>query len=93
MRGRKEELTMWTPPIDPDTLPDEALERLNTSREALRELLAHMQAREARAPAVGAVAPEFTGELLSPTGQRTGKSVRLSDYRGRPVALLFGSYT
>jgi hypothetical protein len=85
--------TPWTPPIDPDTMPDEAFERLNTTREALRDLIAHMRAREARAPAVGSPAPDFAGELLSPTGRRTGTAVRLSEHRGRPVALVFGSYT
>jgi len=85
--------TAWTPPVDPDTLPDEAFERMNTTREALRELIAHMRVREACAPAVGSFAPDFAGELLSLAGERTGTTVRLSEHRGRPVALLFGSYT
>jgi len=84
---------MWKPPSDPETLTDEELRRLNTSREAYRELVAWMQERETRVPAVGSAAPDFAAERLSPTGQRTGCRVRLSDQRGRPVALVFGSYT
>lgn len=39
-------------------------------------------------PPVGSLAPDF--ELAPPDG---GASVRLSDLRGRPVALIFGSWT
>ena len=39
-------------------------------------------------PKVGQLAPDF--ELADPTGTRTA---RLSSKRGRPVALVFGSYT
>ena len=59
----------------------------------LEQALPWQQAREQRAPAVGTLAPDFTLERLSPTGARTGQRVQLSDYRGRPVALVFGSYT
>ncbi|MAG37344.1 MAG: hypothetical protein CL878_14005 [Dehalococcoidia bacterium] len=51
------------------------------------------QAREERAPAVGALAPDFALERLSPIAGRTGRQARLSDHQGRPVALVFGSYT
>jgi len=49
--------------------------------------------REPRAPAVGALAPDFNAERLSPQGRRTGERFCLSEARGRPVALVFGSYT
>ena len=45
--------------------------------------------RENRAPNPGDLAPDFNLPLLDGNGER----VRLSDRRGRPVALLFGSYT
>jgi hypothetical protein len=44
--------------------------------------------REANAPKVGEEAPDF--ELASLEGDRR---VRLSAHRGRPVGLIFGSYT
>ena len=52
----------------------------------LREAMAR---REERAPSVGDEAPEFELPVLH--GDR--KTVRLSELRGKPVALIFGSYT
>ncbi|MBL4721730.1 MAG: hypothetical protein JKY20_11445 [Alphaproteobacteria bacterium] len=60
------------------------------------EFDAHMareKAREASVPKVGAMAPDFTADVLGVDGSRTGKQLRLSDLRGRPVGLVFGSYT
>ena len=39
------------------------------------------------------MAPDFELERLSPEGRRTGQTFRLSSGRGRPVGLVFGSYT
>jgi len=50
-------------------------------------------AREEIAPAVGDPAPEFCLERLSTAGARTGEMMRLSENLGRPVGLIFGSYT
>ena len=50
---------------------------------------AQMQEREAGAPQVGDIAPDFDLALLDGDGAR----VRLSDLRGKPVGLIFGSYT
>jgi cytochrome oxidase Cu insertion factor (SCO1/SenC/PrrC family) len=52
----------------------------------LREALAK---RDERAPKVGEEAPDFELPLL----HEKGATVRLSDLRGKPVALIFGSYT
>ncbi len=52
----------------------------------LREAMAR---REERAPMVGDEAPEFELPVLD----GKGATVRLSELRGRPVALIFGSYT
>ncbi len=52
----------------------------------LREAMAR---REERAPKVGDEAPEFELPVLD----GNGATVRLSELRGRPVALIFGSYT
>ena len=52
----------------------------------LREAMAR---REERAPRVGDEAPEFELPVLD----GKGATVRLSELRGKPVALIFGSYT
>ena len=49
--------------------------------------------RQARVPEIGKPAPDFEIDVLDRQRRRTGESVRLSALRGRPVALLFGSYT
>lgn len=48
-----------------------------------------MAKREERAPNLGDEAPDFELPLL----HGDGEAVRLLDLRGRPVALIFGSYT
>lgn len=78
---------------DPEQIPPEIWERMNITREDFLEVQARMAAREQRTPRVGSEAPDFELERLSPQGERTGGTVRLSDHRGRPVALVFGSYT
>ena len=60
------------------------------------EFDAHMaaqKAREATVPAVGSIAPDFVADRLDRSRKRTGEQVRLSDYRGKPVAIAFGSFT
>ncbi len=79
--------------VDPDKIPDEVFERMNISREDFKEVVARMAERDARTPPVGSPAPDFELELLDAQGQRTGEYRRLSSHRGRPVALVFGSYT
>ena len=41
----------------------------------------------------GEPAPDFAAETLSAQGARTGEMFRLSEARGAPMALTFGSYT
>ncbi|MFP6774794.1 MAG: hypothetical protein VCE74_21065 [Alphaproteobacteria bacterium] len=55
--------------------------------------MATQKAREADVPKVGAMAPDFTADILGPNRQRSGGQVTLSDLRGNPVGLVFGSYT
>lgn len=55
--------------------------------------MAEQKAREARVPAVGSVAPDFVADRLDRDRRRTGEQVRLSDFRGKPVAIAFGSFT
>ena len=77
----------------PDQIPAALWKKMNISREAFLELREERQEREARTPEVGDIAPDFCLERLSPQGEPSGEMVRLSDHRGRPVALVFGSYT
>ena len=60
------------------------------------EFEAHMaeeKAREAIVPKVGSAAPDFVADVLDRHRKRTGEQVRLSDLRGMPVGIIFGSYT
>ncbi|MFP6746380.1 MAG: hypothetical protein VCD66_02120 [Alphaproteobacteria bacterium] len=55
--------------------------------------MATQKAREANVPKLGTQAPDFTADVLGADRRRTGEQVRLSDLRGKPVGLVFGSYT
>ena len=55
--------------------------------------MAEEKAREALVPKVGSIAPDFIADVLGPDRKRTGEQVRLSDLRGKPVGIAFGSYT
>jgi hypothetical protein len=60
------------------------------------EFEAHMaeeKAREAVVPQVGTMAPDFVADVLHRDRRRTGEQVRLSALRGKPVGIVFGSYT
>ncbi len=56
-------------------------------------LWAHQQARQADVPQPGSPAPDFDLDVLDGERLRTGESLRLSSLHGKPVALIFGSYT
>lgn len=56
-------------------------------------MMAAQKARQDGVPKVGDVAPDFELEVLDRAKKRTGETVSLSSLRGKPVALLFGSYT
>ena len=49
--------------------------------------------RQSGVPQPGDVAPDFELELLDKDLKRAGKTVQLSALKGKPVALMFGSYT
>ena len=65
----------------------------NISREEYDRLQEVKLERESRVAPVGTMAPDFELKRLSPQGEWTGETTRLSSFRGRPVALVFGSYT
>jgi len=79
--------------VDPEKIPPAIWAQMNISRERFAELAAEMQEREKRAPAPGSLAPDFALRRLGPDRQLSAQRVRLADLRGRPVALVFGSYT
>jgi hypothetical protein len=80
-------------PPDWDSIPAAIREQMNISREEFENLHRAMAEREKRAPAVGSPAPEFELKRLDGEGALTQETLRLSSLRGRPVALVFGSYT
>ena len=55
--------------------------------------MAFQNARQAAVPQPGAPAPDFELDVLDRDRMRTGASIRLSALHGKPVALIFGSYT
>jgi hypothetical protein len=79
--------------VDPDEIPPELWKQMNITKEAFAEVTAMMAEREKTVPQVGAAAPDFALRRLGPDRGRSEDRVRLSDLRGRPVGLVFGSYT
>jgi hypothetical protein len=69
------------------------LEISDMTEEAFDAMLAENRARQSRVPPVGRPAPDFEIERLTAARAPTGEFTRLADLRGRPVALVFGSYT
>ena len=79
--------------IDPDQIPPELWKQMNITRERFEEILATMRERETRTPPAGSPAPDFELKRLDDGGKLTDRTLRLSELRGRPVGLVFGSYT
>lgn len=65
----------------------------NLTEAAFDAMMAENRAREAGVPKVGDMAPDFEVDVLDRQRKRTGEAVRLSDLRGTPVGIIFGSYT
>jgi len=86
-----EDLIITYPP--PESLSDADYERMMLNRADYTAMRDARVEREKIAPRVGDLAPDFTIERLSAGGKRTGEMFQLSENRGRPVALIFGSYT
>lgn len=76
-----------------ETLTDEDLVAKNLTRDTYKAIRAERVQRERYAPKPGELAPDFTIERLSADGNRTNEMFQLSKSRGKPVALIFGSYT
>ena len=74
-------------------MTDEELAFRGWTREFMRERFLDRMERDKASPQIGEQAPDFRLEKLTPTGQRTGDHLSLSDLRGKPTGLIFGSYT
>ena len=73
---------------------EEWLEKRGKTRDELRSFIEKRVLRDQeKSPKVGDAAPDFEVEKLDKTGKRPGEFVHLSRYFGRPVGLIFGSYT
>ena len=69
------------------------LEISDMTEDAFDAMMAANDERQSRVPRVGTPAPDFEIERIDRDRKRTGERVRLSALKGRPVALVFGSYT
>lgn len=77
-----------------NNISDEELKIRGITREQMRIRMGKRILKDQQSsPKIGAEAPDFELEVLDATGKRTGNFQKLSDYRGTPVALIFGSYT
>ena len=84
-------LVITYPPAE--ELTDGDFSRMLLTRETYTAMRNERVERERLAPRVGTPAPDFSVERLSKDGKRSGEFFQLSQAKGRPVALIFGSYT
>ena len=56
-------------------------------------MMAANKARQVKVPEQGSEAPDFNLDVLDREKGRTGEKISLSSFRGKPVGLIFGSYT
>ncbi len=68
-------------------------EKWHISKDEYDRYIDAKRSRDKRVPRVGTIAPDFEVERLDRKGRRTGETFRLSSTRGKPVAIVFGSYT
>ena len=80
-------------PADHRDIPPERFAKMMMTPEEYYAMRAERLAREEAAPEVGEAAPDFEIERLDAKGARTGAMFRFSSTLGRPVGLIFGSYT
>ena len=80
-------------PADWRDIPKERWVKMMMTPEQYTEMRFGRLAREEAAPEVGDQAPDFTAERLTASGKPTGETLTLSALRGKPVGLVFGSYT
>ena len=92
MPPQMRERLMMMPPEEQERMMARRRARLKSmdevSREAMKRVVTYMRQRP-DPPEVGTAAPDFNLAVLDGDGAR----LRLQDQRGRPVGLIFGSYT
>jgi hypothetical protein len=74
-------------------ISDEELEFRGWTRDGMRMAYRRRLEADRASPQVGEEAPDFELERLDRSGKRSSESLRLSSLRGKPVGLIFGSYT
>ncbi len=79
--------------VDPERIPPALWEQMNITKERFAEVMAMMEERERTAPPVGSLAPDFALRRVLPDRRLSSERIRLSELRGRPSALVFGSFT
>ena len=73
---------------------DEWLNTRGMTRDQLRGFIEKRVIRDNElSPNIGDGAPDLELERLNGNGSRSGEMVKLSGYFGKPVGLIFGSYT
>ena len=77
----------------PDDVPPERWAQSMLTREEYGAMVHERSIRDQRAPIMGALAPDFVARRLTEGKASETASFRLRETRGRPVALVFGSYT
>ncbi|MDF1596417.1 MAG: hypothetical protein P1T08_10040 [Acidimicrobiia bacterium] len=75
------------------SISEAELELRGWTRKGMRRRFLDRMERDLVSPQLGDEAPDFELELLTATGKRTGDLMGLSSLRGKPVGLIFGSYT
>jgi len=77
-----------------DSLTDEELAARGITREQQRVRMEERILRDLeKSPSVGDEVPSLTLEILTPDGMRSGEYLDISALRGKPVGILFGSYS
>ena len=75
-------------------LPGALVQKLTgRSKEQMKEFFSDRRLREKAVPKVGSVAPDFALRRLLAECEVSEKRTSLSSFRGRPLGLIFGSYT
>jgi hypothetical protein len=74
-------------------ISDQELEFRGWTREGMRQRYLVRMDNDKRSPQVGEVAPDFELKLLDAAGKLTDERLLLSSLHGKPVGLIFGSFT